>query len=62
MRKGGHEIRFQSLYRDGYAMAFPCDDSGRVNLDALPERARHNYLLARAMTGRQFAYPVLASA
>ncbi len=51
------QIRFQSLFHDGRAMAFPCDSQGRVPLDALSDRARHNYLFARAMVGREFATP-----
>jgi hypothetical protein len=50
-------IRFQSLFNEGRALAFPCDDRGRVDLDALSERGRHNYLFARAMVGREFAVP-----
>jgi hypothetical protein len=38
------EVRFASLFHEGRAMAFPCDASGRVELDALPSRARDNYL------------------
>ena len=30
---------------DGRGLAFPCDAAGRVNLDALPENGRNNYLL-----------------
>ena len=55
-----HELRFQSLHRDGHGMAFACDSAGQVNLDQLPERARNDYLFARAMMGRQFAFPVVA--
>lgn len=54
------EIRFQSLHHPGYCMAFECNASGQVNLDELPERARQNYFFARAMTGREFAYPIVA--
>lgn len=52
-----YEIRFSSLYREGQALAFPCDSEGRVDIDALSERARGNYLFARAMIGREFAFP-----
>jgi hypothetical protein len=53
------EIRFQSLFHVGRALAFPCDCGGRVNLDALSERLKHNYLFAQAMIGREFATPLL---
>lgn len=52
-----YEIRFPSLYREGHALAFPCDREGHVDLDALSERAKGNYLFARAMVGREFATP-----
>ena len=51
------QVRFVSLFHEGRAMAFPSDREGRVNLDSLPERARLNYLFARAMVGRDFAAP-----
>jgi len=52
-----HEIRYQSLFDVGRALAFPCDAEGRVTLDSLTERARDNYLYARAVVGREYAYP-----
>jgi len=52
-----HEIRYQSLFDAGRALAFPCDAEGRVTLDSLTERARDNYLYARAVVGREYAYP-----
>lgn len=51
------EIRFQSLFNEGCALVFPCDRRGRVDLDAVSERARNNYLFARAMVGREYAMP-----
>jgi len=54
-----HQIRFQSLHQEGRAMAFPCDAQGKVHLDGLSERARHNYLFARAVVGREFAHPAI---
>jgi hypothetical protein len=51
------ELRFQSLFRPGRALSFPCDERGQVELDALTERARQNYLYARAVIGREFATP-----
>ncbi len=59
----GYEIRFQSLFKAGRALSFPCDAQGRVQLDSLSDRARDNYLYARAVVGREFAFPsVLQSA
>ena len=52
-----YEVRFDSLFRQGRALCFPCDAQGHVNIDQLSERARTNYLFARAMIGREFCYP-----
>jgi len=54
------ELRFQSLFDSGRGFAFPCDPSGRVNLDGLSDRARNNYLYARAMVGRELAVPAVS--
>jgi hypothetical protein len=53
------ELRFPSLFRGGLALAFPCDASGCVDLDALSERVRMNYLYARTVIGREFARPMV---
>ncbi|MEQ1686317.1 MAG: hypothetical protein ABL916_21925 [Burkholderiaceae bacterium] len=53
----GYEIRFQSLFKPGRALSFPCDAQGHVQLDSLSERARDNYFYARAVVGREFAHP-----
>jgi hypothetical protein len=57
-----YEIRFQSLYNAGRALTFPCDAQGHVEMDALSERARLNYLYARAVVGREFAAPAVREA
>ena len=54
-----YELRFQSLFHEGRALSFPCDACGQVQLDALSDRARHNYLYARAVVGREFAAPAV---
>ena len=56
-----YEIRFNSLYRER-GLCFPCDAQGRVELDALSDRARDNYLYARAVVGVEFAYPKVCRA
>jgi hypothetical protein len=53
------ELRFQSLFDSGRGYAFPCDPSGQVDLDSLSDRARTNYLYARAMVGRELSVPAL---
>ena len=55
----GFQLRFQSLFKEGRALAFPCDSEGHVELDALTERARENYLYARAVVGREFSVPAV---
>lgn len=54
-----YELRFQSLFDSGRGYAFPCDASGLVDLDQLSDRARNNYLYARAMVGRELAVPAV---
>ncbi len=54
---GSYEIRFQSLFNEGRALSFPCDAEGHVVLDSLSDRARDNYLYARAVVGREYAFP-----
>ena len=51
-----HEITYQSLYR-GPSLCCPCDERGDVQLDALSDRARENYLYARAVVGVEYAFP-----
>ncbi len=59
LTKPAYELRFVSLFNEGRALTFPCDAGGQVQLDALSERARHNYLYARAVVGREFAAPAV---
>lgn len=54
------ELRFVPLRDDAAAIAFPCDPQGQVQLDALSERARTDYLFARAVVGFHYARPVVA--
>jgi hypothetical protein len=53
------ELRFTSLFNEGRALAFPCDSTGQVDLDALSARARSNYFYARTTIGREFACPAV---
>jgi len=57
--RGHFELRFQSLFNEGRALAFPCDASGHVDMDAMSERALSNYLYARTVIGREFAMPAV---
>ena len=60
--QGQYVLRFQSLFNEGRAYAFPCDASGNVDMDSLSERARDNYLYARAVIGREVAVPAVHAA
>jgi hypothetical protein len=53
------EVHFRSLLRRGFELIFPCDCQGRVDLDGLSERAKVDYLFARAMVGREYAGPAV---
>jgi hypothetical protein len=53
------EVHFRSLLRRGLELIFPCDRQGHVDLDALNERAKTNYLFARAMVDREYARPAV---
>jgi hypothetical protein len=58
-RAASYELRFDSAYKPGRGVSIPCDDAGRVDLDALSERLRTAYLGARAMVGREYLYPTV---
>lgn len=55
----GFELRFRARTEASRSVAFPCDVAGRVPLDALSERARHDYFYARALAGREYHWPVV---
>lgn len=55
-----YELRFQSLFHEGRALSFPCNERGEVDLDALGEKALLNYLRARTTIGRDYAHPAVS--
>lgn len=55
-----YELRFTGLFDRGHGFAFPCDATGRVDLDRLSDCVRQNYLYARAVIGRELSLPVIA--
>lgn len=55
-------LTFRSVHREGRSLSFPCSEQGHVLLDALSERARMNYLYARAMVGLEFFRPLVQDA
>jgi hypothetical protein len=54
-----YRVRFQSLKDDRLVFEFPCDAEGRVELDGLNDRARIDYLFARAVVGGEFKRPAV---
>jgi hypothetical protein len=54
-----YELRFRSLFDAGHFCAFPCDAAGHVDMDALSDMARENYLYARIVVGREFSHPAV---
>jgi hypothetical protein len=54
------ELRFQSLSDPGRGRTFPCDAGGNVDMDRMSDQARNSYLGARALIGREYAFPVVA--
>ena len=60
--KPEHVLLFQSLIDACASCAFPCDSRGHVDMDALSDAARENYLYARAVMGREFAAPAVIDA
>jgi hypothetical protein len=55
----GFELRFDPLTTPGQSLAFPCDAQGQVDLNNLSNRARCDYLFARALIGRDFTRPAV---
>ena len=53
------ELYFPSLRLSSPALSFPCNAGGEVWLDTLSERARENYLFARALMGRDYGAPTV---
>ena len=54
-----YELRFQSLFHAGRALAFPCDREGEVQWDAMTDGARANFLRAQGSIGREWASPAV---
>jgi hypothetical protein len=57
-----YELRFRALFSEGRGWSFPCDATGHVDMDAMSERARNNYMFARAVIGIEVAAPCVQPA
>ena len=53
---------FGGLFPSVRSLLFPCDSAGHVEMDALTDRARDNYLFARAVVGCDYRMPVVVAA
>jgi hypothetical protein len=56
------QLRYRSYAQPESGFSFPCDARGHVDLDALSDRARNNYLYARAMVGKELDVPAVEAA
>jgi hypothetical protein len=54
-----HQLRFVSLFDPGRGVSVPCDAHGAVNMNDLTERLKNAYLGARALVGREYAFPTV---
>jgi hypothetical protein len=54
-----HSLRFHPLSEGDRERAFPCDERGVVDLDALSDLARVEYFFARTLIGRAFGLPTI---
>jgi hypothetical protein len=54
-----YELRFAGLFDRGRGYAFPCDQQGQVDMTAMTEHTRANYLFARAMVGNALCAPIV---
>ena len=54
-----YQLRYQSLKQKENALVFPCDAQGSVEMNGLSERARNDYLFARAVVGLEFGRPAV---
>ena len=54
-------LRFVPRTSSLKSLAFPCDAAGRVDIDSLGEQERNAYLFARALMGRDYAFPVIST-
>jgi len=50
-------LRFRSIRPKGRSLAFPCNDRGCVDLDALGDGLLRSYLYARAVVGAEYERP-----
>ena len=59
LERAYYELRFGFLFDPGRAYVFPCDATGYVDIAALSETGRQNYVQACAAIGREVTIPTL---
>ena len=57
--RASFRLAFRSLFDSGRGFAFPCDERGQVDMTVMSDKARNNYLFARAMVGRDLCPPAV---
>jgi hypothetical protein len=57
-----YELHYIRLLGVGRSFVFPCDASGRVEVDSLTERARANYHFAQSLVGLEMSAPTVRPA
>ena len=46
---------FEPLHERREVLAFPCDESGLADMDAMDSLTRNKYLFARALVGQDYS-------
>jgi hypothetical protein len=59
-QKDQYELRFAGVSSGKRGYAFPCDETGRVDIDELTDRDRTNYFYARTVVGKELSAPIVA--
>jgi hypothetical protein len=54
-----YELRFAGASNEKRGYAFPCDQTGRVDIDELTDLDRTNYFYARTVIGKELSAPTV---
>jgi hypothetical protein len=55
------QLRFVPRSSGRRPLAFPCNAAGHVDIDLLSDIDRNDYFFARALMGRDYAFPVVTT-
>ncbi|WP_284615008.1 hypothetical protein [Aquabacterium humicola] len=53
------QLQFRPRGAGRRLLSFPCNPNGQVEIDLLSAQARNDYLFARALRGRDYAFPIV---